>query len=416
VNVLKWLAISVIIDKSRLNPVLTKPCGFVILNSLRHAVSSYLQDKGNGVKPFAQAFAGNVMMSRLRIKAGKKAYEMIKDGGFSFDAVSAYFGAAVGPRWLIASGFDMTLLNQGLLGRKKAVHLIGSSAGAWRFAAWLQPQAPECYKKFLDAYITVAFTRDDTPASILEKFSQIMNEYIEDDALPFALANKRYRLVVITARARGLTASENIWLQKSALAVCYVLNFLSRDNLHAFAERIIFYNGSKPPPFCFRPEFRGRFVRMDEINFKYAVMASGAIPLVVAGVKNIFGAPRGVYRDGGLIDYHLSHQFAARENELVLFFHHQERIIPGWLDKKIPRRIPDQETLSNVVMVFPSQSFIDKLPGGKVPDRDDFMTYIDDSGQRIQNWNRAVELSRPLGEDFLELIESGGIREMVEKM
>jgi len=74
-------------------------------------------------------------MSRLRIKAGKKAYEIIKDGGFNFDAVAAYFGAAVGPRWLVSTGFDLTLLTQGLLGRKRAVHLVGSSAGAWRFAA-----------------------------------------------------------------------------------------------------------------------------------------------------------------------------------------------------------------------------------------------------------------------------------------
>jgi hypothetical protein len=355
-------------------------------------------------------------MSRLRIKAGKKAYEIIKDGGFNFDAVSAYYGAAVGPRWLVASGFDLTLLKQNLLGRSRAVHLIGSSAGAWRFAAWLQPQAVDCYRKFIHAYITVGFTRKDTPATILGKFTHILNAYIEDDALPFALANKRYRLSVITARARGLVASEKHLLQKSALAACYVLNFFSRNNLYHFADRVVFYNGSKPPPFCFQPQFRGKYVRMNEVNFKYAVMASGAIPLIVAGVKNIFGAPRGVYRDGGLIDYHLSHQFAAKENELVLFFHHQERIIPGWLDKKIKQRVPDDQTLSNVVMAFPSQSFIDKLPGGKIPDRDDFLAYMDRGNQRIENWNKAVELSAPLGEDFLELVESGRIRNMVEKM
>ena len=355
-------------------------------------------------------------MSRLRIKAGKKVYEIIKDGGFNFDAVSAYYGAAVGPRWLVASGFDLTLLTQNLLGRSRSVHLIGSSAGAWRFAAWMQPQAADCYRKFIHAYITVGYTRKDTPATILEKFSHIMNAYIDDDALPFALANKRYRLSVITARARGLVASETYLLQKSALAACYVLNFFSRNNLYHFADRVVFYDGSKPPPFCFQPQFRGKYVRINESNFKYAVMASGAIPLIVAGVKNIFGAPRGVYRDGGLIDYHLTHQFAAKENELVLFFHHQERIIPGWLDKKNKRRIPDDQTLNNVVMVLPSQSFIDRLPSGKVPDRDDFLTYIDNGKQRIENWNKVVELAAPLGKDFLELVASGKIRDVVEKM
>jgi len=355
-------------------------------------------------------------MSRLRIKAGEKAYEMIKDGGFDFDAVTTYFGAAVGPRWLVASGFDQTLLAGNYLGCKKPAYLVGASAGAWRFAAWIQPEAIEAYRKFLQAYITVGFTRKDTPQAILEKFALIMNEYIEDDALPFALANKRYRYCVITARGRGGVASDRPWLQKSALGLGYILNFFSRNNLYAFAERVVFYNSAKPPAFCFQSQFRGRFVRMNEVNFKYAVMASGAIPLVVAGVHNIFGAPRGVYRDGGLIDYHLSHQFAAKENELVLFFHHQERIIPGWLDKKIKRRMPDKKTLANVVMVFPSQSFVDRLPNGKVPDRDDFIAYSDNNRERIDKWSKAVELSAPLGEDFLELVESGRIREMVEKM
>ena len=355
-------------------------------------------------------------MSRLHIKAGEKAYKIIKDGGFDFNAVSAYFGAAVGPRWLVASGFDLALLSQGLLGKRKPVNLIGSSAGAWRFAAWIQPQAVESYRKLISTYITVNYTRQDTPSTILEKFNRIINEYIENDALPFALNNKHYRLSVITARSRGLVASEKRLLQKSALAACYIMNFFNRDHLYHFADRVVFYNGSKPPSFCLQPQFRGRYVQINEVNFKYAVMASGAIPLVVAGVRNIFGAPRGVYRDGGLIDYHLSHQFAAGENELVLFFHHQERIIPGWLDKKIVRRAPDAQTLSNVVMVFPSQSFVERLPDGKVPDRDDFVNYIDNSSRRIENWNRAVELSAPLGEDFLELVASGRIREMVEKI
>jgi hypothetical protein len=355
-------------------------------------------------------------MSRLRIKAGEKAYKIIKDRGFDFNAVTAYFGAAVGPRWLVASGFDLALLSQGLLGRQKPVSLIGSSAGAWRFAAWIQPQAVESYRKLISTYITVSYNREDTPSTILEKFDRIINEYIENDALPFALNNKHYRLSVITARSRGLVASEKLLLQKSALAACYIMNFFSRDYLYHFADRVVFYNGSKPPSFCLGPHFRGRYVQINEANFKYAVMASGAIPLVVAGVKNIFGAPRGVYRDGGLIDYHLSHQFAAGENDLVLFFHHQERIIPGWLDKKIVRRVPDAQALSNVVMVFPSQSFVERLPDGKVPDRDDFVHYIDNGRQRIENWNRAVELSAPLGEDFLELVASGRIREIVEKI
>jgi hypothetical protein len=355
-------------------------------------------------------------MSRIRIKAGKNIYQIIKDGGFNFDSVSTYFGPAVGPRWLIASGFDLTLLKGGYLGRSKPVQLVGSSAGAFRFAAWLQPEAILSYNKLLDAYINVRFSKKDTPATALEKMTDIINEYLEDDALPFALANKKYRLVVITARARGLVAFKNTGLQKLGLITCLVFNYFSRENIYKFAERVVFYNASKPPAFCLKSQFRGTYVQLNEINFKYAVLASGAIPLVIDGVNDVYGAPRGVYRDGGLIDYHLTQQFAVKENEIVLFFHHQERIIPGWLDKKIERREPEPYALNNVLMVFPSQSFIESLPGGKVPDRTDLVTFINDQETRINNWRKAVELSAPLGEDFLELVESGKIRDVVEKL
>ncbi|HUN54065.1 MAG TPA: hypothetical protein VMU29_02800 [Smithella sp.] len=356
------------------------------------------------------------MMSRIRIKAGNKIYPIIKDGGFNFDSVSTFFGPAVGPRWLIASGFDLTLLKGDYLGGLSPVHLIGSSAGAFRFAAWLQPEAIDSYHKLLEAYINVRYTKNDTPATALEKITGIINEYLEDDALSFALANKKYRLAIITARARGLVAFRNLWLQKLGLATCFVFNYFSRDNIYRFADRVVFYNASKPPAFCLKSQFRGYYIPMNEVNLKYAVLASGAIPLVIEGVRDIYGAPRGVYRDGGLIDYHLSHQFAAKENETVLFFHHQERIIPGWLDKNLKRRSPEARTLENVLMVFPSQRFIENLPGGKVPDRTDLVTFINDHETRIRNWQKAVELSAPLGEDFLELVTSGKIRGVVEKL
>ncbi len=80
------------------------------------------------------------------------------------------------------------------------------------------------------------------------------------------------------------------------------------------------------------------------------------------------------------------------------------------------RRVPDEETLSNVLMVFPTHSFVEKLPDGKVPERTDFLTYLDDQETRIKNWYKAVELSAPLGEDFMELVESGRIKDVVERL
>jgi hypothetical protein len=355
-------------------------------------------------------------MSNICIKAGKRAYEIIQDGGFHFDRVTTYFGPATGPRWLISSGFDLTLLKNGLLGRSKAIHLVGSSAGAMRFAAWLQPEPEKSYRTLIESYIGITYKRNDTPATVLESLVDLANSYIEDDALSFALTNKKYRLAIITVRARNLVASELKWVQQIGIGICFLFNAINRSYIHDFAERVVFYNGPKPPHFCLRPDYRGRYIRLNEINFKYAVMASGAIPLVVAGIKDIYGAPSGVYRDGGLIDYHMTHNYAQTNEDIILFFNHQERIIPGWLDKRLSYRRPQADIMDNVVMIYPTDSFIANLPGGKVPERDDFAIFIDDPASRIKNWRRSVELAQPLGEEFLELVESKKIKDVVEKI
>lgn len=355
-------------------------------------------------------------MESLRIKAGRKAYRLIKDGGFHFDRVAGYFGPAAGPRWLVASGFDLALLQQAVLGRSRPVSLIGASAGAWRFAAWVQPEPEKSYRALMEAYIRTVYTRADTPETILKSLHAIVDSYLEEDALPFAMANKQYRLALLTVRSKHLVASELKIVQALGLGLFFLFNALNRRAMHRFFERVVFYQGAKPPSFCLAKTFRGKFVPLTEVNFKYAVMASGAIPLVVGGVRNIFGAPTGLYRDGGMIDYHINQSYAAKDDDIVLFFLHQERIIPGWMDKKLKRRRPPDEFLDNVLMVHLSDEFVQKLPYGKVPDRSDFKTYIDDPAARIQYWRQAVAQAAPLGEQFLELVAGGRIREVVEPL
>jgi hypothetical protein len=150
-------------------------------------------------------------------------------------------------------------------------------------------------------------------------------------------------------------------------------------------------------------------------NFKSAVLASGTIPLVIGGVRNIYGAPAGIYRDGGIFQYHFNQQYPSKDGDLVLFFHHQEQLVPGWLDKKLKyRRVPESH-LENAVMVFPTEDFVSRLPAGKVPDRDDVTEFLDKPDVRKKRWRKAVELSSGLGEQFVELVESGRIKEVLEE-
>jgi len=357
-------------------------------------------------------------MSRenIRVRAGKRAYELIRAGGFSLDRIGTYFGPAGGPRWLVASGFDLALLKDGALGRRQPVWLVGSSAGAWRFAAWLQPEAVKSYHSLIEAYISATYGRRDTPATILASLKAIVNSYIDDDALSFALACKPYRLAILTCRAKNLTASEWLLIQKTGFIFAWLANALHPALIHCFGERTVFYYGAQPPDFCLRKGFRGCYFPLSEINFKAAVVASGAIPVAVAGVRDIFDAADGIYRDGGLIDYHINQDYRTRGNGLTLFFHHQERIIPGWMDKRFRKRRPTEDFLDSVVMVYPAEGFVETLPDGRIPDRSDFETFVDDPARRIANWRRTVELAAPLGEEFLEMIASGRLADVVERL
>jgi len=352
----------------------------------------------------------------IRVRAGKRAYELIRAGGFNLDRIATYFGPAGGPRWLVASGFDLTLIREGALGNCRPVWLVGASAGAWRFAAWLQPEAEQSYRALMEAYISATYGRKDSPETILQSLNAIIDSYIADDALPFALTSKRYRLAILTSRAKHLIASDRPWMQKAGFILGFLANAIHPSLVHRFAERVVFYYGVQPPDFCLQKGFRGRFFPLSEVNFKAAVVASGAIPIAVAGVRDIFGAPDGVYRDGGLIDYHINQDYRTRNDGLTLFFHHQERIIPGWMDKGLKRRRPPEGFLDSVVMVYPSEDFVESLPDGRIPDRGDFKTFIDDPATRIANWRRTVALSESLGEEFLELIAGGRLQDVVERL
>jgi hypothetical protein len=156
---------------------------------------------------------------------------------------------------------------------------------------------------------------------------------------------------------------------------------------------------------------------LNEMNLKYALLASGSIPLVMSGIKDIPNAPGGIYRDGGLLDYHPHPDITfTKDDRIVLFPHYMERVIPGWMDKKLGWRKPSQYNMDNVLLVSPSRKFIENLPYKKIPDRNDFYLFKGRQNDRIAYWNSVVEKSKQLGEEFLDTVGSGNIRYMIKPM
>ena len=71
---------------------------------------------------------------------------------------------------------------------------------------------------------------------------------------------------------------------------------------------------------------------------------------------------------------------------------------------------------TNVVMLAPTKQFVQGLPNGKIPDRDDFKIYFQKDRERFAVWDQVVEACRPPTEAFMELVASGRIREKVQPM
>ena len=143
-------------------------------------------------------------------------------------------------------------------------------------------------------------------------------------------------------------------------------------------------------------------------NFRDAVLASGSIPLVMEGMRDLADTPAGTYRDGGVIDYHMNLPYSIGDDELVFMPHFFEHMTPGWFDKKLKRRRPSGKGLENMVLVAPSSDFVASLPGGKVPDRTDFATYHGRDEERMSVWRGVVDSCRVLGDELAELFQTPG--------
>lgn len=355
-------------------------------------------------------------MDRLVIKAGPKALSLIRDEGLRPDRIRVIAGAAGGPKWLVLYHLDRLLFGSFFKERGAPLHLIGSSIGAWRFAALSQPDPLEALDRFREAYIHQTYATRPTAPEVTAESRRVMDRYLEDAAVPAILAHPWYRLNLLAVRCRHLTAVEHKVGLALGLAGAGLCNLAGRRFLNFSFERTLFHDPRALPPLDARHTVPCICNPLDRENFKKALLASGSIPLVMSGVTDIPGARAGIYRDGGMIDYHLDLPYALADDELVLMPHYTDTIIPGWLDKQLPWRRPAADHMANVVLVAPAKDVVRRLPNGKIPDRDDFKQYFQKDHERFAVWDKVVEACRPPAEAFMELVASGRIKEKVQPM
>ena len=350
------------------------------------------------------------------IKAGPKALKIIRDEGLRPERVRVMAGAAGGPKWLVLYHLDRILFSSFFKERTTPLDFIGSSIGAWRFAALCQPEPLDALKSFREAYIHQTYLTAPTAREVTEESRKIVDQYLPENRIPNILAHPWARMNLLTVRSRHLTSSENKALMGIGLIGAVFVNLIGRRYLKLFFQRTLFHDPRSHPPLAEQDTQPFEHIALSTENFKDALLASGSIPLVMSGVTNISGARPGVYRDGGMIDYHLDLPYQVSQDEIVLMPHFTDRIIPGWLDKKLSWRKPAAEHLANVVLVAPAPEFVSRMPNAKIPDRTDFKLYFQKDRKRFAAWNQVVEMCRPFADNFMEMVASGRIREKAQPM
>ena len=337
----------------------------------------------------------------LTLKAGIGALNTIKTNGFDVSSIGTIAGASGGAKWLVLSQLDRAILASLVPKLRGPVHLLGTSIGSWRFSCYAQNDPVAAIERFETAYVEQRFSERPNIQEITATSREIIQLLLGDRGVHEILNHPVFRSHVMAVRSRHILASEKPWLLGSGLLAAAGLNLLSRRTLGMFFERALFYDARDLPPFFDATGFPLQQVALRPQNFEDAVVATGSIPFVLNGVRDIDGAAQGVYRDGGMIDYHHDLPHSA-DDRLTLYPHFYDRMVPGWFDKKLGWRRPRPEHVDRTVLISPSKAFVAKLPNGKIPDRTDFVNYTTD--ERIRNWRACIKACEELADDFNEIL------------
>jgi hypothetical protein len=229
----------------------------------------------------------------------------------------------------------------------------------------------------------------------------------------------------MTSRGRHLLGREHGLRTPLGYLGAFLSNAVHRKAMGAWLERVVFSTAGgarsgvpcAPLPFA-TDDYRTRQIRMDVTNFFPALQASCSIPFALKAVHNIPGAPPGAYWDGGITDYHLHLNYAAMQGTrqgssdgtdreaasvkdgLVLYPHFQKSVVPGWLDKSLKWRHRATHHLDTMLLLAPNPEWVNTLPNGKLPDRNDFIRYGNDLAGRIKAWSHASQSSVQLVDEF----------------
>ena len=340
----------------------------------------------------------------LSVCLGREAAARIAREGWSADLFSLLLGASGGPKWFILGHLDRLLFGDFLQRGSQPLSALGSSIGSWRHACLAADDPVAAVSRLEQGYLNQRYASKPSAAEVSEVSRNILLQVLGEDGARRLCQHPRIRSHIVTARGRGPAAASSTALLATGMGAAALGNTVSRRMLKLHFQRVVFHSGDAPNPGLALHDFGTRYCALRQDNVAAALHASGAIPFVLTGDRDIPGAPPGQYWDGGIIDYHFDlGQYQG--DGLILYPHFSASIIPGWFDKFLPWRQAAIHEVDKLVLLCPSEPFIADLPLGKIPDRSDFTRM--EHQERVRYWEQCVKRSEALAEEFAELICGG---------
>jgi len=338
----------------------------------------------------------------LSVYLGSEAARRIGREGWSADLFSLLLGASGGPKWFILARLDRLLFGDFLQRSERTLSVLGSSIGSWRHACLAMPDPVAALDALEAAYLNQHYASIPTAAEVSAVSRDILRRVLGDGGAGALVNHPRVHTHIVTARGRGPAAASSSPLLATGMGVAGLGNAISRRLLSAQFQRVVFHSRDAANPGLALDDFATRYCRLREDNVEAALHASGAIPFVLTGERDIAGAPPGQYWDGGIIDYHFDLGQYLGEG-LMLYPHFSAAVVPGWFDKFLPWRHAAIHKFDKLVLLCPSAEFTADLPFGKIPDRSDFKRLP--HAERVRYWEQCIARADALAEEFAELLQ-----------
>ena len=336
----------------------------------------------------------------LRVYAGEQALSHVREQGLIASDIKALLGASSGPKWIVLHGIDRFLQQQFFQHLDSDLELLGTSAGAWRMACYAHQDVDTAYQALTNAYIEQRYSEKPSGREIHDVCRGIIRSFLGDEGGAAVLNTQGRHLNLIATQCHGLTAKNSKHLKSLGFGLAALTNRFSRKTLAWQFTRVMMHD---PRSHLFKrrlSDLPTRYADLYHGNLEDALLATGSIPIIIDGVRNLAG--EGIYQDGGITDYAFDLPILP-EDGFVLFPHFAKIPVPGWFDKGWinqyqPWRKPSKENYARTIMLVPSDEFVESLPYSKIPDRHDFLNMADQD--RISYWREVIKRTEELAEDL----------------